>query len=361
MTPREREIMELIRKNPSLSQQEIAEMLSIKRSSVAVHINNLSNQGYILGRGYILRNEPYITVVGGANLDIFGYTKESIVYKDSNPGHISQSTGGVGRNIAENISRLNLRTSLITAIGEDDKGKIILNELKELGIDTENIIILPHERTSVYLAILDENRDMELAINDMDIMEKLNPNLLSKKKKIIENSVGTVLDTNLSQESLDYLLKMVNQKYYIDAVSAKKAVKLKNLLDKIYFLKVNIYEAMVLSDMKIESISDAEIAARKLIDLGVQTLVITMGEKGSIYADKKNLEYINSKPIKVTNASGAGDAFMSAYVYATIKKMKLKDKLRFATAASRVALLSERTNSERFVIETIEEEMKNVE
>lgn len=361
MTPREKEIMELIRKNPSLSQQEIADILSIKRSSVAVHINNLSNQGYILGRGYILRNEPYVVVVGGANLDIFGYSNESIVSKDSNPGHISQSTGGVGRNIAENISRLNLRTSLITVIGEDEKGKFILDELKELSIDTENVIVLPHERTSVYLAILDENRDMALAINDMDIMEKLSPNLLSKKRKIVENSVGAVLDTNLTFETLEYLLKNVEQKYYVDAVSAKKAIKIKDLLNKIYFLKANVYEAQILSGIEIKNIEDAKKASSILLEKGLGSIVITMGEMGSLYADKKNIEYVKSKPIKVSNASGAGDAFMSAYVYANIKKMKLKDKLRFATAASRVALLSERTNSEKFVLENIEEEMKNVE
>ncbi len=361
MTPRESEIMELVRKDPSLSQQEIADILSIKRSSVAVHINNLSNQGYILGRGYILREEPYIVVVGGANLDIFGYTNEAIVLKDSNPGHITQSTGGVGRNIAENISRLNYRTSLITVIGEDEKGKFILSELNELGIDTENVITLPHERTSVYLAILNEKRDMEIAINDMDIMEKLSPGLLSKKRKIVENAVGTVIDTNLTKESLEYLLTMVNQKYYIDAVSAKKAIKIKHLLNKVYFLKANEYEAEILSDISINSVDDAILAGKELISKGLKSIVITMGEKGSVYVDSKNVEIVKSKPIEVNNATGAGDAFMSAYVYASLQEMKLREKLRFATAASRVALLSERTNSERFILENIVEEMKNVE
>ena len=361
MTPREREIMELIRKNPSLSQQEIADILSIKRSSVAVHINNLSNQGYILGRGYILRDEPYVAVIGGANLDIFGYTNEKIIYKDSNIGHISQSTGGVGRNIAENISRLNYRTTLVTVVGEDEKGKFILDELKELGIDTDDVVILPHERTSVYLAILNEHRDMELAINDMDIMKKLSPNLLSKKKKIIENAVGAVVDTNLTVESLEYLLTTVEQKYYVDAVSSKKAVKIKNLLNKIYFLKANEYEAQILSDIVINNVEDAKKAGLKLVEKGVKSVVITMGAEGSVYVDKKNIEVVKSKPLKINNASGAGDAFMSAYVYGSVKKMKLKDRLKFATAASRVALLSERTNSEKFILENIEGEMKNVE
>lgn len=360
MTPREREVMEVIRKNPSLSQQEIADILSIKRSSVAVHINNLSNQGYILGRGYILRNEPYIIAIGGANVDIIGYTFDDIMYQDSNPGHIMQNAGGVARNIAENISRLDFRTSIITVIGEDERGKYLLDDMVALGIDTENVILLPHERTSVYLAILNEKRDMELAISDMDIMEKLTPELLYKKKKIIENASLAVVDTNLTKESLEYLFKNIRQKYFVEAVSAKKAEKLKEFIDKIYFIKANQHEAEVLADEKIITIEDAVEAGKKLIRKGLGSMVITMGEKGLVYIDNRNIEIVESEPLEVVNASGAGDAFMSAYVYASAKRTRLREKLRFATAASRIALMSKKTNSEKLLVDNIKEEMKNV-
>ena len=54
MTERERQIIALLRKNPMLPQAEIARRLGITRSSVGVHLANLSKKGHILGKGYVL-------------------------------------------------------------------------------------------------------------------------------------------------------------------------------------------------------------------------------------------------------------------------------------------------------------------
>ena len=69
MTPREREILEIIRKKPTIEQSELAEMLGITRSSVAVHIANLQKKGCLLGRGYIVNEGNYVVGIGAANVD----------------------------------------------------------------------------------------------------------------------------------------------------------------------------------------------------------------------------------------------------------------------------------------------------
>ena len=55
MTQRERQILRLIEEDPMISQEMLAEKLGITRSSVAVHISNLTKKGCIAGRGYVLR------------------------------------------------------------------------------------------------------------------------------------------------------------------------------------------------------------------------------------------------------------------------------------------------------------------
>ena len=57
MTFREKEILQILKSNPMISQQEIADMLNISRTSVAVHITNLMKKGELLGKGYILKKE----------------------------------------------------------------------------------------------------------------------------------------------------------------------------------------------------------------------------------------------------------------------------------------------------------------
>ena len=53
-----------------ISQNDLADMLNITRSSIGVHISNLIRKGYIKGKGYILDEQPYCCVIGGANMDI---------------------------------------------------------------------------------------------------------------------------------------------------------------------------------------------------------------------------------------------------------------------------------------------------
>ena len=99
MTQRERQILNWIEEDPMISQQELADKAGITRSSVAVHISNLMKKGYITGKGYIVHTAPYVTVVGGVNVDIGGQPSNTLVPQDSNPGTVGMSLGGVGRNI----------------------------------------------------------------------------------------------------------------------------------------------------------------------------------------------------------------------------------------------------------------------
>ena len=123
MTQRERQILQLIETDPMISQQEIADKLGITRSSAAVHISNLMKKGCIAGKGYVLRSGSYVVVVGGVNVDIGGRSFAPLIAADSNPGSVSVSLGGVGRNIAHNMSLMGLDVRLLTAFGVELHGE----------------------------------------------------------------------------------------------------------------------------------------------------------------------------------------------------------------------------------------------
>ena len=74
-----------------------------------------------------------IAVVGGANMDIGGFPDGRLRLEDSNPGRVHLSVGGVGRNIAENAARLGLDVSLISAIGGDPNGRMLLEDCRQKG------------------------------------------------------------------------------------------------------------------------------------------------------------------------------------------------------------------------------------
>ena len=203
MTQREQEIFNILKQEPTISQSELASRLGITRSSVAVHINHLVKKGYLLGKGYIIQEGAYILVIGGSNIDIQGFPKEKLIPRDSTIGTVSVSLGGVGRNIAENCARLGIATRLLSVIGDDPYGQKILKESQAVGLNMQDTLVLSGAATSTYLSILDETNDMALAINHMDIIEKLTVDHIRAKRSLIEHAHLVVLDTNLSQAVLD--------------------------------------------------------------------------------------------------------------------------------------------------------------
>ena len=157
-----------------ISQQELADKAGITRSSAAVHISNLMKKGHIAGKGYIVRTAPYAVVVGGANMDIGGRSYAPLVPRDSNPGQVRMSLGGVGRNIAHNLCLLGTEVKFLTAFGDDLSAQKLAASCGELGMDISHALQIPGAATSTYLFISGPEGDMALAVSDMDIYRHVN-------------------------------------------------------------------------------------------------------------------------------------------------------------------------------------------
>ena len=356
MTQREQEILTILKQEPTISQNDIALRLGITRSSVAVHITNLLKKGYLLGKGYIVQDEPYVLVIGGSNVDIQGFPNEKLIARDSNIGTVKVSLGGVGRNIAENCARLGIPTRLMSVIGDDPYGQKILKEAQAIGLNMQDSLVLKGTSTSTYLSILDETHDMALAINHMDSIEKLSVEYIRAKRSIIEHAQVCVLDTNLSQAVLDYLLtSFPKTTFFVDPVSTKKALKIKDHLKHIHTLKPNRMEAEALTDSP-QDASIREIGSK----LTCKRSFISLGSKGVTVCEGSHAHHFNTSPIDVVNATGAGDAFMAGLVYAYLKGKDLKESANVAMAAARLALIHPDTINPNLNERTLNETLKEL-
>ena len=351
MTQRERQILNLIEANPMISQQELADQLGITRSSVAVHISNLQKKGYIAGKGYVLKSGSYAVVVGGINIDIGGSSFESLVDSDSNPGTVTTSLGGVGRNIAHNLALMGADVRMLSAYGDDVYGQKVASSCLELGIDASNVLKVSGASTSTYLYIADPNGEMALAISDMAVCDKITPTYLGSNLAMLQNAQIIMIDTNIPAESIEWICENVNVPIFCDPVSTKKAVKLLPVLDKIHTLKPNKLEAELLSGIKIDSLEDAEKAAKVLIEKGVHRVFLSMGANG-VYAamnmsqatnvDIKGV-WVPNLPGNVVNTTGCGDSFMAAIMWAYLEGMSLEETALAGNAAGSITMESNET------------------
>jgi pseudouridine kinase len=357
MTEREQQVLALIRENPLISQAAIAERLGISRPAVAGHIMKLVGKGIIKGRGYVISEAPYAVVVGGANIDICGAPGGDLRMRDSNPGRVSVSPGGVARNIAENLARLGADTRLIAAVGADYHGELLRTQGESAGIDMRYVLRVDTQPTSTYVSVLDETGDMLVAINDMSIVEEIRPAYLQRHEAMLRRSNVIIADANLAEDTLGYLARTFGgQALFVDAVSAAKAHRILPVMDAVHTLKASLLEATEMSGIRAAGDRQLPRLADWFHERGVGRVFITLGPAGVFYSDgvEQGMESAGSAAQGVVSASGAGDAFVAGLAYGWLNDWPLERTVRFATSAAEVTLAHASAINPAMSAETVE-------
>jgi len=285
-----------------------------------------------------LERKPHITVVGAVNVDITGTPDQPLIAQDSNPGHVSISLGGVGRNIADNLARLGASVDLITVLGDDGYAADIREDCSRLGISLENSLQITGGATSSYLCINDDQGDMHIAINDMRLIDNLTPTFLADKMPVINRSDLLVIEANLSKAAIEFLAGHVTIPIIAEPVSTRKAGRLLSVLDRLQLIKPNRIEAEILSGVTIREEADLQRAAVSLHARGVRQVCISLGRDGVYCSDADTKEKYPILPGRVVNTTGCGDAFFSACAWGACYNLPLAMTARLGLAASAICL-----------------------
>lgn len=303
-------------------------------------------------------NNPYILVLGASIVDIFGFCGRSYAQRDSIPGHIKISFGGVCRNIAENLARVGVNTQFISTLGDDENGKSILEHSRKLGYNMENSLFLEGESTPTYLAILNHQGEMESAVVDMESLNKMDEAFVDGKHEVFENAEYTIVDSD-NPILLEYILKKYQgkSKFILDPVSAKKAKKIRHLVKYFHTIKPNRFETEALCGFKIETNDDLRKAGRFFIEQGVKNVFISLDVDGIYYITSEGEEGTLAccEPIDVKNVTGAGDSFVAGIGYGYMNNLTIKDTLKYSVAMSIITITHEETINPKMSHELVED------
>lgn len=209
------------------------------------------------------------------------------------------------------------------------------------------MLAVPELPGSLYLAILDEHGEMELALSDMRVLELMTPAAFAERREAFECATLVVLDTNLSAESLEWLAREVDRPILLDPVSVAKASRARPILGRLAALKCNEMEASQLLGMPIPH-SDAQVVyiAEKLREAGVGAVYVTAGRRGVHYSADEETGWLAAPVHDVVNATGAGDAFTAGVAAGMLDGMGARACAAFGSALAGLALASELTVSE---------------
>jgi len=301
-----------------------------------------------------------VVVIGGANIDLRGRPAGEVLERHtSNPGKINVGSGGVGRNIAHNLALLNVPVTLLSAVGDDGEGIRILEETGKAGVMMEQMIISGEHPTGIYLAILDEKGEMEVAVSDMQILEEITVEYLRSKAYLIKESKIVVVDANIPEQSIEYVVDLCNKlkvPILVEPVSVEKAKKLRKILDGSGKWHIDYITP---SEDELEAILETEIgrhqdmglvrAAEELKHRGVKKVIVTLGKRG-IYVSyggasgsseggqDEPSKFMAPYKGKVVDVTGAGDALVAGLVYGIYKGYTLKVAAKFGLRAAALTI-----------------------
>lgn len=285
--------------------------------------------------------QPNVTVIGAASLDMKGRPKRPLAEGTSNPGYIRVSPGGVGRNVAENLARLGVPTVLLSAVGDDSVGRQILEATSDGGVDVSQVIVSSEWPSATYLAIIDEKGTPVVSIDDMQIMQLVTPKYIYAHRRWIKEASMIVLDANLSPQAISSAISLAakwNVPVCVDPVSVALAPRIIPHLSQIHLVVPNQDEAEVLCRLPLSDSFEATAAAQRLVAMGVNTAVITLAERGLVYATSDESGRVPAINIEVVDPTGGGDALTGAVVFGLVNGFPVSEAVRLAVSAAALTL-----------------------
>ena len=275
-----------------------------------------------------------VIVIGAVNMDLSGTPASALRSGDSNPGRVVMTPGGVGRNIAENLSRLGRAVSLVTVTGRDAYGRVIRQDCKKAGIDLSLSFVEPKARTSTYLCVNEHNGDLHTAVADMAIYETLTPERLEPLLPALNQAMLVIADANLPEETVGWISRQVAAPLAADPVSAAKVSRLRGILPRLEMLKPNLQEAELLTGISVHGDGDLLRVSSALRTLGVRRVFLSLGARGVWADDGVFRALLPCFPGPIVNTTGCGDAFLAAAADAWLDGAGMEESARRALAAA---------------------------
>lgn len=326
-------------------------------------------------------NSPGVTIFGGAVVDLMSISANKVVMGSSNPGKFMQGIGGVGRNIAEGVSRLLASHStpvhLVSALGNDVNGDMLLSACKSLNISTQYSLRVSTHGTAVYSATLDQNGELVVAVADMDVFTTVTPQFIQSSR--ISSAIATaplvMIDGNFPVATIKAIVESAHHNkvpVWFEPTSVAKCTKVvqAEVLHKLTYISPNRLEMLallkalssndVVAGLNVTSVNPEDIEAHiKLVHYFQQHshipgVIMKMGANGVIVAAEGKIRHYPAIPLTqpLVSVSGAGDSLAAGTIWSLVAqpttnankaRPSLHTAIKFGLAAAKMSLESAAT------------------
>ncbi|CAG7627156.1 carbohydrate kinase family protein [Paenibacillus allorhizosphaerae] len=293
-----------------------------------------------------------VTVIGTIFVDCKGFAHQSYNPLGRNLGSIQFVHGGVGRNVVENLANLSIPSAFVSTLDESALGEEIKKRLEDANVSIDHVLHTPSEGMGMWLAVLNENGDLVGSISQMPNLLTLQDHVLKRGEEIVKKSSHLALELDLTEPISRHFLELAkqwNKPVYGIPGNLDIILKHSDLLDMLDCFICNNIEAekLVGDNFNTLDIQGKIAALTGYVDsIGLKSMVVTLGEEGSIYYDSKTKQsgYQPAFPVQLVDTSGAGDAFFSGTVTGLVRGLPLGEAVVCGTKVAAWTIESKENN-----------------
>jgi pseudouridine kinase len=298
-----------------------------------------------------------IVVIGAIFVDIKGYPLMQYMPNGRNVGRVLQVHGGVSRNIAEDIANVELRPTFVSLVDESGIGTDVVEKLKNHKVNTDYIRVTKDGLGS-WLAIFDNSGDVVASISKRPDLSEIADILDEHGDEIFKDADSIIIEFDLEKEILKRVFayaQKYNKKVYSAVSNMTIAVERRDLLKNTDCFVCNQQEAGIFfSDIYDDKTPDEmrEILVNKIKLAQIPKMVVTMGDKGSVYATiDGDSGFVESKHVTVIDTTGAGDSFFAGVAMGLTYGKTLMESCEIGTRLAASVIATKENVCPRFLPE----------
>ncbi|CAG7647181.1 ribokinase [Paenibacillus allorhizosphaerae] len=281
-----------------------------------------------------------IITVGSMNMDFVYYVRSHPL-----PGETVHSvrtetkSGGKGANQAVAAKLSGANVTMVGALGKDPYSEDVLAGLRGYGVDTSSIVLKKGTIGTAFITV-DESGQNSIVLNG-GANALLTVQDLECLPSLFEPSSVVLLQNEIPWDCTQYVIETAYRRGVSVCLNPAPALTIPpHLLPLIDIMVLNETEAAWVTGVKVEHDESAvRQAASSLIRSGVKEVILTLGAKGSFYMNERE-EVIHTPAFKVNveDTTAAGDTFIGSFLAARQKGLRTESCLRWASAASAIAV-----------------------
>jgi ribokinase len=280
-----------------------------------------------------------IVVIGSSNVDLL-MKMDHLPEKGETvtDAEFFQVYGGKGANQAVAAARAGGNVAFVNCVGEDAYTPQMVQNYKNDGIDTR-FVFAEKGVASGHALIMIGGAGMNYLSVAPGANYKLTPAKIVEAMPVIDEAAMIVMQYEITEETIKYVIDIANRKGIAVMWNCAPARTFDvSYIPKINILVLNEVEAGFLAGMQVENETDAEIAAQKLVNIGVEKVIITLGSKGAFVMTKTKKVSVPAFKVEAVDTTAAGDTFCGAFAVALVEGKSLKEALQFASAAAAISV-----------------------